>query len=275
MTKIIVDCGSTKADWALVNEGGTRLIQTVGMNPVHQSLESLTTVISDVATEVDSDSEVFFYGAGCAAGEGTERMKHALSMGFGNSCVVNVYSDMLGAARSLLGSQSGLVCILGTGSNSCYYDGNRIVSNVSPLGYILGDEGSGAVLGKRLVNAIYKCRLGTDVRLLFEQETGLDNATIIRKVYQQPNANRFLGSLSKFVGAHKDEYAGLRQLAIDNFREFITNNLDFYNCKTVNAIGSIAWHFKTELEDACISEGYHLGRVEKSPMNGLIAFHCQ
>lgn len=271
--KIIVDCGSTKADWALVGQGEVRMAHTAGMNPVHQSVEAMAATISEVAGEAAGADEVFFYGAGCAE-MGSESMERAIRLGLnGNVGEVSVFSDMLGAARSLLLDGAGMVCILGTGSNSCYYDGTQITANVPPLGYVLGDEGSGAAMGKRLVNALYKGRLGDGLRQQFEQETGLDYAAIINNVYQKPNANRFLGSLSRFVGAHKHESPALRQLVVDNFRDFIVCNLPLYNCLTLNAVGGIAWHFRPELEEACQAEGYQTGKVAKSPIEGLIDYH--
>lgn len=271
--KIIADCGSTKADWALIDSDGVQMVSTVGMNPVHQSVEQMADIIAEVARVAKGADEVYFYGAGCAE-MGAEGMEHAIRMAFGgNVGSVSVYSDMLGAARSLLLDGAGMVCILGTGSNSCYYDGTQITANVPPLGYVLGDEGSGAAMGKRLVNALYKGRLGDGLRQQFEQETGLDYAAIINNVYQKPNANRFLGSLSRFVGAHKHESPALRQLVVDNFRDFIVCNLPPYNCLTLNAVGGIAWHFRPELEEACQAEGYQTDKVAKSPIEGLIDYH--
>lgn len=271
--KIIADCGSTKADWALIDSDGVQMVSTVGMNPVHQSVEQMADIIAEVARVAKGADEVYFYGAGCAE-MGAEGMEHAIRMAFGgNVGSVSVYSDMLGAARSLLLDGAGMVCILGTGSNSCYYDGTQITANVPPLGYVLGDEGSGAAMGKRLLNALYKGRLGDGLRQQFEQETGLDYAAIINNVYQKPNANRFLGSLSRFVGAHKHESPALRQLVVDNFCDFIVCNLPPYNCLTLNAVGGIAWHFRPELEEACQAEGYQTGKVAKSPIEGLIDYH--
>ncbi len=273
--KIIADCGSTKADWALVDTDGVQMVSTVGMNPVHQSVEQMATTIAEVAREAHKADEVYFYGAGCAE-MGAEGMERAIRMAFdGNVGSVNVFSDMLGAARSLLGNQSGMVCILGTGSNSCYYDGEQITANVPPLGYVLGDEGSGAAMGKKLLNALYKGRLGDDLLHLFERETHLDYDSIINNVYRKPNANRFLGSLSRFVGAHKNESQTLRQLVVDNFRDFIVCNLSPYNCRTLNAVGGVAWHFRSELEEACAAEDYQIGKVAKSPIGGLIEYHAE
>lgn len=271
--KIIADCGSTKADWALVGGDGVQMVSTVGMNPVHQGVEQMADTIANVARVATSADEVYFYGAGCAE-MGAGGMERAIKMAFGgNVGSIFVYSDMLGAARSLLGNRAGMVCILGTGSNSCYYDGAQITANVPPLGYVLGDEGSGAAMGKKLVNALYKGRLGDGLLHQFEQATGLDYAAIINNVYQKPNANRFLGSLSRFVGAHKHESPALRQLVVDNFRDFIVCNLPPYNCRTLNAVGGIAWHFRPELEEACKAEGYLMGKVAKSPIEGLINYH--
>ena len=183
-------------------------------------------------------------------------------------------SDLLGAARSLCRKEAGIACILGTGANSCLYDGERIVRNTPALGYILGDEGSGAVLGRLFVNALYKGQLPATLRKSFEHDTGLDLVTIINKVYREPMANRFLASLSTFIGKHLD-CEPLRQLVVQNFRKFFRHNLVAYETShlPVGAVGSIAWYYREQLAEAAAAEGFRLGTVMQSPMKGLIAFH--
>jgi len=181
---------------------------------------------------------------------------------------------MLGAARGLSGRNPGIVCILGTGSNSCYYDGDKIVSNVSPLGFILGDEGSGAVLGKRLVGDLLKNQLPAGLKEKFLQEFDLTPALIIERVYRQPFPNRFLASLSPFLLRNMEEPA-LRSLVFDSFCSFLTRNVMQYGYKQypVYFIGSIAYHYREILEEAILASGMQSGGIMQNPMEGLVKYH--
>lgn len=283
--KLIADSGSTKTDWALTSNG--RLVyrcNTQGINPFQQDADTIKGIISNellpqlIAEE--SVTEVYFYGAGCRD-EVCGMVADILRSGITTADKVDVNSDLLAAARALCGHNAGVACILGTGANSCLYDGRQITANVPPLGYILGDEGSGAVLGRNLVNALYKGRLPEQLLHLFTTETQLSLPDIINKVYRQPMANRLLASFSLFVSRHISEYSELRNLVIDNFRLFFRNNISAYNNSisqigtplSINAIGSIAYYYCKELAVAAALEGYRLGAVMRSPMDGLVAFH--
>ena len=195
---LIADSGSTKTDWCI---GSSFTIQTKGINPFHQSEEVIQQILTNellpqMPEEVLIDA-IYFYGAGCTP-EKSPIIQRTLSHCF-PQCTIEVNSDLLGAARALCGKSPGIACILGTGSNSCFYDGQQITSNVSPLGYILGDEGSGAVLGKRLVGDCLKKQLPEHICHSFLDTFGLTPAQIIEKVYRQPQANRFLASLTPFL----------------------------------------------------------------------------
>ena len=199
------------------------------------------------------------------------RMEMLLRKLFVNAVKVEVCSDVLGAARALFGGREGIACILGTGANSCLYDGRRITANVPPLGYILGDEGSGAVLGRLFINALFKGGLPAAMRDEFLKETGLTLADIINKVYREPLANRFLASTSAFIHNHLYN-SRLRSLVVDNFRSFFKRNVNLYGRRDlpVGAVGSIAFYYKSELLEAAEAEGYTVGKVIKSPMEGLV-----
>ena len=181
---------------------------------------------------------------------------------------------MLAAARGLCGHQPGIACIMGTGSNSCYYDGKNIVSNVSPLGFILGDEGSGAVLGKLLVGDILKNQMTPGLKEKFLEQYNLTPAEIIDRVYRQPFPNRFLASFSPFLVEHLDEPA-IRELVLNSFKKFLKRNVMQYDYQhaRVHFIGSVAFYYKELLSEACKAMGIHLGTIIKSPMEGLIKFH--
>lgn len=171
--------------------------------------------------------------------------------------------------RALCGDREGIACILGTGANSCLYDGHEIVANIPPLGYILGDEGSGAVLGKMFLNAIFKGFLSEEIKQLYLQESSQSYADIIRKVYREPLANRYLATTAKFIAAHEADYPELRTLVKDNFRGFIHRNIDKYNRKDLplNFVGSIAYFFQSELREVSEECGYSLGHVVRSPLD--------
>lgn len=280
--KLIADSGSTKTDWCLLSDGKVmRRIPTQGINPFHQDVDAIKDImerellpgIGDMEKDVDS---VFFYGAGCT-GDKVHLMEKSLRCLFAGAGTVEVHSDMMAAARSLFGRESGVACILGTGSNSCLYDGVKIVANIPPLGYVLGDEGSGAVLGRLFFNAIFKGGLPAELRDMYLEETGYTYNYIIDRVYRKPLANRFLASVSHFVNAHKTEYPQLGELVVRNFRDFFSGNVAKYGSRGMNmeigAVGSVAYCYEDELRRAAAEEGYTVGRVEKSPVEGLLRYH--
>ena len=276
MNILIADSGSTKTDWCVAEDGKIlRQIKTGGINPVFQTDEELRHAMEDVARQVEDirPEAIHFYGAGCIPTQ-TERVIRALRQAFPAADEVEVASDMLGAARALCGRRAGIACILGTGSNSCFYDGEHIVANVSPLGFILGDEGSGAVLGKLLVGSLLKNQLTPGLKEAFLEQYALTPADIIERVYRRPLPNRFLASLSPFLAAHLDD-AGVHQLVLDAFRDFLRRNVMQYDWQAhdVHCCGSIAFHYKKILAEAAVSLGIRIGQVIQSPMEGLVRYH--
>ena len=274
---LIADSGATKTDWCLGKKTtDARIIQTQGINPFHQSAEHIYKVLTEELLpqlgEENHITHIHFYGAGCTP-EKSVIVKEQLQALF-LAADIDVQSDLLGAARSLCGKEQGIACILGTGSNSCLYDGEKIIANVSPLGYILGDEGSGAVLGKRLVGDCLKHQLPEHICQAFLNETGLTPGDIINKVYRQPQANRFLASLTPFLSAHREE-PGIHTLLSDCFTEFFKRNVMQYAYEgtEVHFTGSIAWYFQEEVKEAAESLGIRTGKFIKSPIHGLINYH--
>lgn len=280
---LIADSGSTKTDWAWIKNGTiVHRATTAGINPVHQTEEEIEKVVTQLfprkeegewRKENTSLKWVFFYGSGCIP-EKKGVVEKVLRKVFPEAEKIEVENDLLGAARAVCQYQEGLACILGTGSNSCYYDGDKIVENIPPLGYILGDEGSGAVLGKLFLNALFKGTLPASMKEDFLQKSSLTYPEIIQRVYRQPMANRFLASTSLYIYEHLDEPA-LRELVKDNFRDFFRKNIAKYQRTnlSIGAIGSIAYHYRELLREVAEEEGYTLGKVAKSPMEGLVAFH--
>ena len=278
MMILIADSGSTKTDWVLIGNDGQVVgeVTTAGMNPFHQTDEELVSILKGMSLTNAYEEEkisLFFYGSGCTP-EQIPRLRELLSQNLPNIWVCDVYSDLMGAAHALCGHQEGIACILGTGANSCLYDGKQIIQNTPALGYILGDEGSGAVLGRKFINALYKGRLPQGLREAFEQKTGLTMSAVIQRVYREPQANRFLASLSLFIGKHQD-VPEVRQLVVENFREFLRHNVKPYGRPElpIGFVGSMAYHYESELREAAQLEGFVVGTVVKSPMSGLIRFH--
>lgn len=274
--KLIADSGATKTDWCIGRDkADARIVQTQGINPFHQTATHIYKVLTEeLMPQLEnpgSITHVHFYGAGCTP-EKAVVVKEELEKCFPGSGI-DVQSDLLGAARALCGKQEGIACILGTGSNSCFYDGEQIVKNVSPLGYILGDEGSGAYLGKRLVSDCLKGHLPENVRTSFLKHIGISPAMIIDKVYRQPQANRFLASLTPFLSAHR-EIPEIKDLLLSCFTEFFRRNVMLYDYGQVEVhfTGSIAWHFRQEVEESAKALGIRTGKFIKNPINGLMSY---
>lgn len=273
---LIADSGSTKTDWCMVEKGKSVLrFQTRGMNPFFQTEEEMRKEIETGLLPALKDlipSAVCFYGAGCAFPEKNDMIRRSVNRYL--SVPVEVGSDLLAAARALCGDEPGIACILGTGSNSCYYDGKEIVKNVSPLGFILGDEGSGAVLGKLLIGDVLKDQLPPALKDLFLSQYGLTSASIMDRVYRQPFPNRFLAGFSPFIREHLDEPA-IWELVTRSFLAFFTRNVKQYDCfeLPVHLVGSVAWYYQDILKDIAFDLGIRIGTVAQSPMEGLIAYH--
>nr|WP_320057314.1 BadF/BadG/BcrA/BcrD ATPase family protein [uncultured Bacteroides sp.] len=273
---LIADSGSTKTDWCIVDKGQlVQQVYTKGTNPFFQSEEEISNEIGSALLPqlgkytIDA---VYFYGAGCAFPDKIETVHRAISKHI--NAKIEVSTDMLAAARGLCGHQPGIACIMGTGSNSCYYDGENIVDNVSPLGFILGDEGSGAVLGKLLVGDILKNQITPALKEKFLKQFNLTPGEIIDRVYRQPFPNRFLASLSPFLVQNIEE-PEIHSLILDSFKAFFKRNVMQYDYKNnkVHIIGSVAHYYKDILFEAAVETGIELGTVIKSPMKGLIAYH--
>lgn len=270
MLKIIADSGSTKTAWAL-SDG--RQQETEGINPVLQDNDVIQMTLNKVRGRDEVD-EVFFYGAGVRP-EQQSRMKWLLDEAFPKARVIEAESDMLGAARALCQHKPGVACILGTGANSCKYDGEHIIEQTPSMGYILDDYGGGSALGRMMLLELYK---GTLIQLedAFEDWAGMRLEDVIECVYRQPNPNRFLASLAKFAALHADYDEDLYHLIVHNFSLFIGYNLGAYDLEKTDSVhfaGGLAYTFREQLYEACELEEVHLGRVIKHPITGLQRYH--
>lgn len=276
---LIADSGSTKTDWALMdNDKVIMHLRTKGMNPfqmseVEMADEIRSSLIPLLPTMVVD--YVYFYGAGCTK-EKQPIIERVLrnTLNIKDSCFV--YSDMLGAARAVCGHHAGIACILGTGSNSCAYDGEEITKNVSPLGFILGDEGSGAVLGKTLVGDVLKNQLPEPIIRRFHEKYQLTAADIIDRVYRQPKPNTFLASFVPFLQENLDD-PSIYQMVKSSFTSFLVRNVKQYpgwDEVPIGFIGSIALVFKQPLQEALNEQGMILGRIIQAPLETLVEYHA-
>ena len=277
---LIADSGSTKTDWCVVENGVlVQQIFTKGTNPFFQSEEEISNEIATALLpelKTDEFDAVYFYGAGCGFPDKIEIVHRAISKQLKVKGNVEVATDMLAAARGLCGREAGIACIMGTGSNSCYYDGENIVANVSPLGFILGDEGSGACLGKLMVGDLLKNQMTPELKEKFLTQFNLTPADIIDRVYRKPFPNRFLASLSPFLAQNINEPC-VHELVLNSFKAFFKRNImqyeNYQNLK-VNLIGSVAFYYKEVLAEAAEAMGIQLGTIIQSPMEGLIKYHA-
>ena len=275
MSILIADGGSTKIDWTVVSGISQKTFRSPGINPVLWDIGKIEQMLQEgLPHEILSDVEsVYFYGAGCL-GRAAEKMQEALMRVVAHDAEIEVESDLLGAARALFGNERGIACILGTGSNSALYGGKEIISNIHPLGYILGDEGSGASIGKHFLNALYKGRLPESLRKDFETETGLTYDDVIDHVYRQPMANKFLASLVIFVSKRRKECA---ELLNEEFENFIEKDILPYNhCELpVGIVGGVGYEFHEELKEIFLRHRLKLNKVVAKPMENLVDYHLR
>lgn len=272
---VIADSGSTKCNWQLIAGGGVRCVRSCGINAALQPPERIEAIVAECFPSPAEVEALWFYGAGC--GERypgpSARLREVLARHFRTSHI-GIESDLTGAAHALLADRAGIACILGTGSNSCYWDGRRIVRNVPPLGWILGDEGGGAYIGRRLVGDLLKGLCDETLCDLLYAEERLDYEGIIRRVYREPMGNRFLASLTRFVARHLDR-PELAALVRESFDAFVQRNLRQYPAGAeVSALGGVAFHFEPLLRAALADNGFRVGRIAESPDEGLRRYHC-
>lgn len=272
---LIADSGSTKTDWCGLYKGRTNRLKTQGINPFHQTTDMIQSLLyKELLPQlpVEPVEAIYFYGAGCTAERGG-LVRDCLLKVFGEQTHIEVHSDLLGAARAMCGHNPGIVCILGTGSNSCYYDGRKIDSQVPSLGYILGDEGSGAYFGKRLVSDCLKHLLPQDLEKLLMEGYGLSMEKAILQVYRMPLPNRYLAGFAPFLSQHRERLE-IQALIHEGFTAFVQRNLKHYpQGMPVYVIGTVAYTFKEELKEVLAGNGYMQVEVAQSPMKGLVKFH--
>ena len=248
---LIADSGATKTDWLISDANKSEILKTEGINPFHQDENYICRIIeTDLLPQIEKENIYFFTGT-----------------------KVHAYTDLMGAARALCGKKPGIACILGTGSNSCMYDGKEITKNVSPLGYILGDEGSGAYLGKKFIADCLKGQLPENIKNDFLSNCGLTVEDILRKVYREPQANRFLASLTPYIYNIKHE-AQVKNFLCQCFTDFFERNVMKYDTSLeISFTGSVSWYFQDEIKETAKRLNLKTGKFIKEPIWGLKEFH--
>lgn len=273
---LIADSSSTRTQWAMVEAGNiVESAVTQGLNPMFRTRREISHIIRLELPDPFFHTRlerVFVYSAGCASPERNKMVEQSVVAQFRTPAVVE--SDLLGAARALLGRSPGLACVISTGSNSCYYDGEKIVSNVRPCGYVLGDEGSNAYLGKRLLSDVLKGLAPGDVERFFFEMFDKTPTEIIDDVYSQPNPNLTLARYSDFLAKHID-IGYCRKMVYDSFIDFFSRNLSAYDFKThaLSVVGRTCVTYKDTFQEAAADFGLRVNKIESSSLEGLVRFH--
>lgn len=275
--KVLAESSSTRTEWALVD--GATVVEhayTSGMNPYFQSRREISHSIRLELPEAFFRrrwEHVYFYGAGCATQDKCKTMESSLVAQFKTPVTVN--SDLLGAARGLLVHQPGLACILGTGSNSCLYDGKEIIKTVAPLGYVLGDEGSGAYLGKNFIADMLKGLAPKTLVDAFYEKYNVTPPMLMDAVYSNPLPNRALARYSEFLAEHLDN-AYVYQLVYAAFMRFFTRNIAAYNYKQqpICFVGSVCVLYRDVLAKAAADFGITIAKAVRNSMPGIIEYHA-
>lgn len=274
---LIADSGSTKAEWCLLNNGRKKTFFTQGISPYFLTTQQVAGIVrTELAPKLKNVqiANLFYYGTGCANPRNAQNIKKALKNVFPGA-VIEVGTDLLGAARALCGREKGIANILGTGSNSCYYNGKKIVKNSPGLGYVLGDEGSGAYLGKKVVQYYLYQTFDEELKLKFEEKYTSSAAEILDNVYKKPLPNRYLAGFTLFLAENRGHYM-VENILEDGLNDFFFQHLCKYRevwTLPVSFAGSVAYGFKDVLKQLCQSYEFDLGTILKNPMDGLVKYH--
>ena len=275
--KLIADSGSTKAAWCLLDGKKKKIIITQGISPYFLDTVQIQYILqNELAPKMKNiiPEEIFYYGTGCSNPANRQLVKKALQNIFPQAAIT-VDHDLMGAAKALCGNEKGVACILGTGSNSCYYNGKKIVTNSPGLGFILGDEGSGAHLGKKVLQYYLYNTFDPDLMDRFKIKYNTNSVEILEAVYKQPLPNRYLAHYAGFLAENRGHFM-IENIIEDSFNDFFFNHICKYKeswVMPIHFIGSVAFGFKDVLKEMCHSYELQLGRVMKNPMDGLIKFH--
>ena len=277
LVKLIADSGATKTEWCLLTGTKKKIFVTQGMSPYFINSEQMSGIISSellpLLKKIHVD-EIYYYGTGCSNPGNITMVKKAIRKVFADA-VIKVDHDLMGAAKSLCGDKRGIACILGTGSNSCYYNGKKIIKNSPGIGYILGDEGSGAYLGKKVIQYYMYNTFDEDLRSRFDAKFVTNTNEILNGVYKEPLPNRYLASFTIFLAENRGHYM-IENIIEDGLNDFFFNHVYKYAeswTLPVHFVGSVAYGFRDVLADLCKTYQLELGKVIKNPLEGLIEYH--
>lgn len=276
--KLIADSGATKAEWCLIKGKKKKSIFTQGISPYFLNTAQIGDILkNELLPHIGKDpiTEIYYYGTGCINTTNANIVKKAIKSVFKSADNIEVTHDVMAAARGLYGDEKGVACILGTGSSACYYNGKKITVNRPGLGYVLGDEGSGAYLGKKLIQYYLYETFDEELKGRFDLKFNTSKDKILENVYKKPMANRYLASFAPFLSENRGHYM------IENIIEDALNEFFFHHiCKfreswtqPVSFVGGISYYFKDILLDLCSSYEFTLGRILKNPMEGLSEYH--
>ncbi len=276
--KLIADSGSTKTEWCILNGNKKTIFTTQGLSPYFVNSIEMTAILKNEVQPLIKKipvEEIFFYGTGCKDPANKKMIMETLKNVFPQT---NIYvdHDLYGAAKALCANEKGIACILGTGSNSCYFNGKRIVRNRPGIGYILGDEGSGAYLGKKVIQHYFYETFDDDLRARFDAKFVTTDNEILFAVYKQPLPNRYLASFAIFLAENRGHYM-IEKIIEDGLNDFFYTHITQYKESKkfpVHFTGSIAFGFKDVLAQLCDSYELKLGNVLKNPMDGLRKYHA-
>ena len=283
MNILIADSGSTKCEWCLLYSDGKtgnvkkKKVDTQGISPYFLDTAGIKEVLNREllpALKSLTVDEVFYYGTGCINPDNRKIVQKAIRGTFPGASV-HVTHDLMGAALSLCGDTKGVACILGTGSNSCYFDGKKIVKNSPGLGFVLGDEGSGAYLGKKVLQYYLYNTFDEDLRYKFDAKYATNSKEILDAVYKQPLPNRYLASFALFLVENRGHYM-VENIIEDGLNDFFFNHLCKYRESwklPIHFVGGVAYGFKDVVKELCSTYEFELGRILQKPMDGLIKYH--
>lgn len=276
-TILIADSGATKCEWCLLDDGKKKKINTTGISPYFLNADQIEVLLQKQLVPKLKEvvvSEVHFYGTGLSNQNNATILKTVLKKTF-KKAKIFVETDLTAAARALCGKEKGIACILGTGSNSCFYNGRKIIKNSPGTGFILGDEGSGSYLGKKVIQHYLYQTFDEELMTSFEKRFLTSPIEILENVYKKPMANRYLASFAIFLAENRGHYM-IENIIEDGINDFFFTHIYKYKeswTHPINFIGSVAYGFKDVLQELCNGYELELGRVMKAPMKGLIEYH--
>ena len=274
---IIADSGATKCQWTIVQNNKKQSISTIGISPYFLSTDEIAAILVKAFSKkinVEKINAIYFYGTGLSNPDNVKSLKKALKLVFKNA-TLDIQTDLVAAARATCQKNKGIACILGTGSNTGYYNGKIIAKNSPGLGYVLGDEGSGAYLGKKVLQYFLYKTFDEELMLCFEKKYNLNRSEILNKIYQEPLPNKYLASFAIFLSEHRGHYM-IENIIEDGLNEFFYTHLNKLNESWLHPIhfkGSVAYAFRDVIKQLALVYEMELGKITKSPMEGLIAYH--